>query len=127
MGVTRTGALYYGVTLSKRDVYVAAINTESGAVVSPAVPPVERSVGANSSPHWSPDGRSLAYISSGVILAIRAMDTGQTRELRPALKPFNTPRWAPDGRSLAVVGTDDKGRRGIHRVDAQTGETSLIV
>jgi Tol biopolymer transport system component len=127
LGVTRAGALYYGVTLSSRDVFVAEIDPHTGAILSPPSRPIEQSIGANASPDWSPDGRSLAYISGGSVLAIRSMDSGQTRELRPALSPIFSPRWAPDGRSFAVDGRDDKGRRGIYRIDAQTGTTSLIV
>ncbi len=127
LGVTRAGVLYYGVTLSRRDVYVAELDAVSGKILSPPVRPIEQFVGANSSPDWSPDGRSLAYISRSTVLAIRAMDTGQTRELRPALRTFYSPRWAPNGLSFAVDGIDDKGRRGVYRVDAQTGDTSPIV
>jgi Tol biopolymer transport system component len=127
LGVTRAGALYYGVTLSQHDVYVAELDANSGNILSPPTRPIEQFVGTNHSPDWSPDGKSLAYVSRKAILAIRAMDSGQTRELRPALSAVYLPRWAPDGRSLAVLGLDEKGRQGVYRVDAQTGATSLIV
>jgi Tol biopolymer transport system component len=35
--------------------------------------------------------------------------------------------WGPDGRSLFVNGTDNAKREGLFRLDAQTGEASLIL
>jgi Tol biopolymer transport system component len=100
LGVTRTGALYYGVTLSQYDVYVAELDARSGKILSPPTRPIEQFVGTNHSPDWSPDGRSLAYVSRKAILAIRSMDTGQTRELRPALSAV----YLPLGPGWALVG-----------------------
>jgi Tol biopolymer transport system component len=37
------------------------------------------------------------------------------------------PLWSPDSSFLLVSGTDDKGRQGIYRVDAQTGESAPLV
>jgi len=127
MGITRSGALYYGVTLSEREVYVAELDAISGRILAPPTRPIEQFVGTNHSPDWSPDGKSLAYVSRTAILVIRSMDTGQTREFRPGLKSIFLPRWSPDGRSIAVLSVDDQGRRGIHRVDATTGATSPIL
>lgn len=134
MGLTRSGALYYGVALGGRDVYIASFDIGSGEVLSPPVRPIQQFVLMNLSPDWSPDGKYLAYFSNrepvlnrSNVLAIRSMEAGQVRELWPNLNYFNGPRWAPDGRSLTVIGTDQKGRRGIYRIDAQSGETSAIV
>ena len=85
-------------------------------------------------PDWSPDGKYLSYVrkpdrnssrDSGFV--IHHLATGEVREIRPALTSFVWPRWAPDSRSLTVSGIDLKGRRGIYRVDAQTGEVSVLV
>jgi Tol biopolymer transport system component len=129
LGITRAGALYYGITLSRREVVVAGIDPQTGAVTAAPVRPIERFVGGNTAPDWSPDGRSLVYISSaqGPVLGVRDMETGRTRELRPAMNRMISPRWAPDGRSFAVIGRDTNNRYGIHRVDAQSGETSILV
>lgn len=67
---------------------------------------------------------AVAVVTSWLI---RSVETGQTRELRPKLQYFQMPRGAPDGRSVAVQASDLKGRQGIYRVDAQTGDAEAIV
>jgi Tol biopolymer transport system component len=131
IGLTRSGVLYFGLTPGSRDFFAARIDFDSGRVLAPAVPAVHSFLGTNYQPDWSPDGRYLSYASyrrkQAVVLAIRAMDTGQTRELRPRLRYFNFARWSPDGRSFVTQGTDLKGRQGIYRIDAQSGEVDAIV
>jgi Tol biopolymer transport system component len=128
LGITRAGALYYGVTTNLSDVYLVSIDPESGVVLSPPSRAIEQVVGGHTSPDWSADGRLLSYFVSGRGIGIRAMDTGEARELRPALTGMSNPRLSPDGRSLAVIATDPaNGRRGIFRVDAQTGEAARLV
>ena len=61
------------------------------------------------------------------VLAIRSLDTGETRELRPNLVYFDQVSWAPDGRAFVTGGTDPKGRNGIFRIDARTGDVTPIV
>ena len=64
-------------------------------------------------------------------LAIRSMETGAVRELRPNLahiySAYIQPVWSPEGSFLLVNGTDKKGRQGIYRIDAQNGETAPLV
>ena len=131
MGVTRSSALYFTVRTEVSDVYIASIDFSSGKVLTAPVRPIQEFVGFNGQPDWSPDGKYLAYKSSrgngANILAIRSLETGQTRELRPQNVSLNLARWAPDGRSFVAQGTDAKGRQGIYRVDAQTTEVSLLV
>jgi hypothetical protein len=84
----------------------------------------------------SPDGKALAYLSwrnnnpifgDPRVLAIRDLETGETRELRPNLVYFDQVSWAPDGRAFVTAGTDPKGRDGVFRIDARTGDVSLVV
>jgi Tol biopolymer transport system component len=49
------------------------------------------------------------------------------REIQPALSYGGVGRWTKDGRLFIVRGADLKGRSGILRVDAKTGDASLIV
>jgi Tol biopolymer transport system component len=62
-----------------------------------------------------------------VALAIRTLDTGQTRYLHPRLVYFKLHQWSPDGRSVIGQGTDGKGREGVFGVDVQTGAAAALV
>jgi len=69
------------------------------------------------SPSWSPDGKSVAFFSrakSGVDVDLRVVDvangatvvvSGDGREKGP-----NPPAWSADGRRLAYIGLDARGR-----------------
>ncbi|MBI4908182.1 MAG: PD40 domain-containing protein [Acidobacteria bacterium] len=127
LGVTASGAIYFGITTSSPDVQIATFNFNTGEFLSPPVNPIQEYVGTNSHPDWSRDGKYLSYVSRRDVLAIRTLATGEVRVLRPNMAGITQPRWALDGRSLLVSGTDLKGRRGIYRVDAQSGEVSPIV
>jgi Tol biopolymer transport system component len=136
MGVSSSGALYLGVAAGDRDVAVATINITTGKETGPSVKPIQSFIGTSLQPAWSPDGKSLAYLSwllydtiSGVSrrLMIRSIDTGEVRELQPNLAYFNQVSWAPDGRAFVTGGTDLKGRDGVFRIDARTGDVETIV
>jgi Tol biopolymer transport system component len=141
LGVTSRGALYslvhhprFNSALSS-DIQVATFDFETGRFLSRPVSPVQSFVGTNSNPSWSPDGKSLAYLSrreeatspGTSVIAIRSVDTGQTPELRPALNMYPPiVRWSADGRSLLTQGKDAKGRQGLFRIDAQSGAVAVI-
>jgi Tol biopolymer transport system component len=144
LGITNSGSLYSLVhhprfnSVVSSNIRVATFDFDNGRFVSPPVTPVQRFVGTNSNPAWSPDGKFLLYVSrredanaiantADDIIVIRDVETGQTRELRPALS-FSPPvvRWSADGRSLLTQGIDGGGRRGAYRIDAQTGAVSVI-
>ena len=36
-------------------------------------------------------------------------------------------RWSPDSRFFLANGDDNKGRSGLYKIDAQTGEVSAVV
>jgi Tol biopolymer transport system component len=90
-------------------------------------------VGANSAPEWSPDGKYFAYVSRRDVLqviGIRTIETGQVRELSisPALYRLQSFGWAPDGRSFIAVAAILLGERpGIYKIDAQSGQRSVVV
>ena len=142
MGFTRKGSYYYGVMTGMTDVYVARLDPATGKFLDPPRVATERFLGANISPDWSRDGKYLAFVSyrgslaspfpyegKPGIIVIRSIETGEQRELRLKLTDYYAlhPRWSPDGSSFLVVGNDEKGRRGIYRVDAQTGDVTAIV
>jgi len=138
MGVTTSGALYSALWNSGGgpEIRVASIDFTAGKFLSTPVAPIQTFVGTNQFPDWSPDGKYLAYASLRgsvgsryFVLGIRSVETGQVRELTPSPGFFllQSLLWALDGRSLLVGGRDDKGRDGIFRVDAQTGQTTVVV
>ncbi len=127
LGFTRKGAFYYGVQIGRQDVYVATVDETTGKLLTAPNPVTQRYVGANSSPHWSPDGQYLAYSSQrgarqfrpgSSVIVIRSIKTGEEREIAPKLNYFGLGPWSLDGRSLLLGGTDTKGRQGIFRIDA---------
>jgi Tol biopolymer transport system component len=133
LGTSASGDLFVSVQVGERNVYVGEFDLAAARLVGEAMPAAERHVGVNQWPDWSADGQYLAYVSARTmqgrrpILSIRALATGETRELSPALTQFFAPRWAPDGRSLAVQGSDLRGRSGIFRVGVARGEVAPLV
>lgn len=130
LGVSRSGSLLYGVRTSAATIATAALDLESGKLLSAPTLPFENYLSAVRQPDWSPDGKLIVAVSevsrrrSG--LTIRTADGARVRDLATGMGHLQRPRWAPDG-SITVQGLDLKGRQGIYRIDAQTGEVSVIV
>lgn len=72
--------------------------------------------GSDTAPRWSPDGRTIAFLSkrSGENqLWLIAVDGGEARRLTHTKGAIGTPVWSPDGQSIAFaakVGPDGLGR-----------------
>jgi dipeptidyl aminopeptidase/acylaminoacyl peptidase len=78
-------------------------------------------------PQWSPDGRSIAYVTTPTPKAddqgltdvwILELESGHTRKLLENDGPDRAPRWSPDGGSIALLTRDGAG---------SLGQTRLIV
>jgi Tol biopolymer transport system component len=135
-GVTATGGMFSVVYPGKvqngrsQDILQAGFDFALGKFMAPPVLAVPTFVETNRQPHWSPDGKYLAYLSRDFMIGIRSAATGElVRELSlyqemAYLLSFS---WASDGASFIVVGTDAKGRSGIFRLNQQTLRTTPIV
>ena len=128
LGFDQNGTLYYSVTPTVADLYVASIDSASFKVMSPPQPVVADDGDTHGPGAWSPDGRLLAYLVSDEAvsvrfsrLIIRSLETGDQRIVPAALPDMRSVQWFPDGRSLLVGAADVKGRQGFYRVDAQSG------
>jgi len=140
IGFARNGSFFYEVTSGTKDIYTAMLDPSMCKVTAPPTPFTQRFIGSNEAPAWSPDGKYLAYLSRrgsllpddlGARIVIRAVATGEERELVPALQEiivgYGGMPWSPDGRTLLVVGQDAKRRYGLYRTDVQTGATTPLV
>jgi Tol biopolymer transport system component len=134
LGVSASGSLYTRVALTGRDIQVATVDFETGKLVSQPINPANSFMGFSSNPEWSPDGKYLSYVSNrsqaggNQVIEIWSAETGQTREIEPRLiNKWRNPYWARDGQSLILDGHDLKNQRGMYRINAQTGEATLIV
>lgn len=75
------------------------------------------------SPAWSPDGRSLAYVSfesQKAVVWVQDTATGQRRVLADFRGSNSAPAWAPDGKSLALALSRD-GLTQIYTIPAAGG------
>jgi Tol biopolymer transport system component len=142
VGMTREGALYYGVVRATEDVFVADIDPTSGKVTGPPRKAIEQFEGGNFTPCYSPDGKYLAYVSRrgnspyptnvGNALCIRSLDTGQERVFyreiwRQGLRHVGLSGWSPDGRLIAFTGSGEISTRGIYLLDLETDEITPVV
>jgi Tol biopolymer transport system component len=137
LGFTQDDSFYYATKNLNKDVYVATLDLEAGAVLSPPTKISLRFEGSNRAPVWSPDGKRLAYFSRrGIwgpdVLVVRSLETGEERDvsLQDGLRPyldlvFGLPQWSRDGRSIFVGGRTNTGR-GAFRIDVETGGVTAL-
>jgi Tol biopolymer transport system component len=132
MGFTQNGFFYYGIADRAYDIYFAELDPKTGKMLAPPKKASTRFEGSLFLPEYSPDGKTIAYISvlaaSHSALRLQSLETGKMQEfpLRN-LEMVICPRWSPDGRSILVSGLDLKGSRGIYRIDTQTGIFTIML
>lgn len=81
-------------------------------------------------PDWSPDGKSVLYVSyqkDALELWLLDLPSGKTRQLTAGGAVNVEPRWSPDGKKIAWVSTQYNRRFHIFVADFATGELKNIV
>lgn len=129
------GTLYYTLKSEPTNAHLASIDLQTGKVTGQPQLLTNRFSGSNDWAAWSSDGNQIAYRSwqgpsdqSSMRISIRSVETGGERDLVPQLAEFSRLRWHADGRSLLVMGRPHtEPTLGLYRVDAQTGETTLLL
>ena len=135
IGITREGSLYYSLQTGISDVYIAALEPETGKLVAGPEPLTPRFIGSKNDPHWSPDGESLSYVSErgrsspyrgNRVITIRSLSNGKERTLTPDVSYWWTPRWSPDESFLRIHGQDQDAGEGLYQLDLESGRTIPI-
>lgn len=122
MAITAARDLYYGLRAGRTDVM-----TPAGAIKT-------RFPGQNSSPAWSADGQTLAYLSrrgtenygreSRVIVLNRPQENDE-RELPWSIALMEAVGWESP-QSLLITGADSVGREGTFRLNLESGEFTWL-
>jgi Tol biopolymer transport system component/Skp family chaperone for outer membrane proteins len=137
MGITKNGDFYYGFSRNINNIYIAAVDPEtctSNAPLKKMFLPFE---GRNYRPEFSPDGKQLAFIRSSVpppsgglegpnFLGVRLLEEKNEKVFPLNVRVYDLD-WAPDSSSVLVFGTDQESRAGFYKVDANTGEISVVL
>jgi tricorn protease len=83
-------------------------------------------------PHYSPDGREVAFVRDGRELRVLTVETGRERVLATGVmdrEPFTSPRsfaWSPDGRWIAYLSTGPRGFTNAFLVPSAGGESRQV-
>jgi TolB protein len=80
-------------------------------------------------PDWSPDGKSIVYVSyqkDAMELWLLDLATGRTEQLTSGGAVNVEPRWSPDGKQIVFVSTTYNKRFHIFRADVQSGKLGNV-
>jgi Tol biopolymer transport system component len=125
--------LFYTTETSWSHIYTASLDMETGKVLAPPTL-LLRSEGFNIQPAWSPDGKSLAYLSDRAslgefgrrsVLVISSVETGEERILLTEWWLRGRINWSPDGRSI-LYGPYSVYSNPLRLIDVKTGHITKI-
>jgi Tol biopolymer transport system component len=125
------GALFYRVTTGSSGQSVIHMDPRSGTLIDAASPPL-LNAGPLRTQAWSPDGQTLAAITSGQSVTIHSMETGENRKfwLEGDVHAFSM-EWAAGGQALFLRvgeagGMAPTGPHHFLRLDLATGMTTRL-
>ena len=133
LGVTAAGSMFVWKDRRGLSVRTAGLDLTRGTLLTDTKDTPEQFIRSRGRPAWSHDGKHLAYqsctgLGGGPCSVLTwSLETGKVTELPTTIKYQQGFNWSPDGRFLITPGVDFRGRRGIYRIDAQTGESSPVV
>jgi len=81
-------------------------------------------------PDWSPDGKSIVYVSyqkDAIELWLLHLATGKTQQLTYDGAVNVEPRWSPDGKRIVFVSTSYNKRFHVFRADVRDGRLENVV
>ncbi len=128
LGITGAGLLLFGRRNAASDVFSLPL-----AAPYPLSSLARSFPGMNRGAVYSPDGRSLAYLSrrgaenygqESRTLLVQDLKTGVERDLAPRLACLDRLHWGPAG--LLISGSDGRGRAGVFRLDTDSGRLTPL-
>ena len=133
LGMSVEGDLFVAQQVAGRNIYIAEVDFATGRVLKPATRAVDRFVGMNEWPDWSPDGKFLSYVYArnwvgrSPSIAVKALDNGRVREVPLDVINGRAPFWTADGQAFITHGVDAEGRAGVYRIRAADGAVTALV
>jgi len=143
LGFAQDGSFYYADVKVARDVYAARVDFQTGKVLTPAEKAIVKFEGSNMNPRYSPDGKSLAYVSRrgsmvfptnfANALCIHSLESGSERVFldefaRLGVRMVLGPRWSSDSRAIVVGSLRVAGAgSGLYLVSLDTGEVRPVL
>lgn len=132
-GISRDGTFYYMVTKGAENVYAMPFDPGRGLILDQPTAPIPQLGNSSHSPAYSPDGKSLAFVSErGIqfrvrpVLCVRSLETGKDREFRPEISFIKQLRWSPDGSSMLFLATPEDSCDQICSINLGTSQVTTI-
>jgi Tol biopolymer transport system component len=135
LGLTNSGTLYYLATTYEGSPFrTSAFDFASSRATGTLDDPGEEfySVNAVAWADWLRDEK-LALTRRdrggpvGMVVSVLNLHDSRVRQFRPQLNSFGPSTWSSDGQSFITSGSDPKGREGLFRVDANSGDATMLV
>ena len=133
IGMSGTHAFYYGWYTDGPNVYEADFDPATGRIARPALIS-ETAPGRNLRPSYSPDGKSIAWLVTGLnnpnpesgAVAVRDIASGREKSFQSS-SAFNALAWSPDSRRILLQADYFEANTvELHMLDVDTGQFSLF-